>query len=224
MVALFVLATFLFFLAIDSLVQRSRKNAEASEKVALPEQFMIPRGYFFSPKHTWLELLGTGAVRVGVDDFVRRVVGSIEGVALTPANTIVKQGEPIIVLGKGNRSLSFASPISGRIVEVNELLRRSPKILESDPYIAGWVAVVEPENLGEEIKTLTIAEDAVRWLRREVSRFRDFIQDHTTQLVLAPAGRTMLDGGIPMCGALEHADLGAWKAFEQEFLAPAKTL
>ena len=220
MVALFVIATFLLFIAIDWAVERSKRKAVAP--VPAPEQFTIPMGYFFSPRHAWLKLLNSGMVKIGIDDFVQKVVGGIDSVAITPAGTSVNQGEPLIVLGKGGRSLSFVSPVSGKIVEVNEKLRQAPELLKSEPYASGWVAIVEPEDLGSQIKGLAFAEEATQWLRREISRLRDFMQVHTLQPAFATNGPTMLDGGVPVSGVLEQADTGTWKDFQKEFLTPAK--
>ena len=44
---------------------------------------------------------------------------------------------------------SVISPVSGRIVKVNEELAESPEIINEDPYGKGWIAVVEIENSSE---------------------------------------------------------------------------
>jgi glycine cleavage system H protein len=216
MVALFIIATFLFFLGIDYLIQRKRKPIEAVGRASPPaERFVIPRGYFFSPKHAWVELLGTGYAHVGIDDFIQKVVGAIDGIRAVPENTVVRRGDPILTIVQNGRELTIPSPISGRVLEVNNLLMQSPELLRKDPYVAGWVARIEPESLGTELKTLNLAEEAANWLRQEVARFRDFITVRTPQLA---TGVTMLDGGVPMVGVLQGAEENVWKDFEQEFL------
>jgi glycine cleavage system H protein len=220
MVALFIIATFLFFIGIDYLIQRRQKSAEAIARARpLPERFIIPRGYFFSPKHVWVEVLRTGSARVGIDDFVQKVVGAIDGIRAVPVNTNVKRGDPILTIVQNGRELTVTSPISGRVLEVNEQLLHAPELLRQDPYLAGWVARIEPENLGTELKTLNLAEEAANWLKQEVARFRDFITVRTPQLA---TGTTMLDGGVPMIGALQGAEENVWRDFEQEFLMAAR--
>lgn len=217
MVALFVIATFFVFLLVDYLVQRKAQPAAAKVPVRKGhERFVIPRGYFFSPKHAWLEILNTGNARVGIDDFVQKIVGSIESVRLVPERVAVKRGEPILTLKQNGRELSIPSPISGKVLAVNQVLARSPELLTQDPYLAGWIATIQPENLSAEVKLMSVAEEAAAWLRQEVARFRDFINARTPQLA---AGATMLDGGVPVLGALQGADSAVWKEFEQEFLS-----
>lgn len=220
MVALFIIVTFLFFLGIDYLIQRKRKPAEEIGRVSpRKDRFVIPRGYFFSPKHAWVELLGTGQARVGIDDFIQKVVGTIDGIRAVPVNTVVKRGDPILTIRQNGRELTIASPISGRVLEVNDQLLQTPELLRQDPYLAGWVARIEPESLGTELKTLNLAEEAANWLRNEVARFRDFITARTPQLA---TGTTMLDGGVPMTGVLQGAKEDVWRDFEQEFLMASR--
>jgi len=216
MVALFVIATFLTFLAIDFLVHRKTQTVEARQRASpQPERFLIPRGYFFSPKHVWLELLGSGTVRVGIDDFIQKVIGAIDEIRLVPASSVVKRGDPILTLKQNGRELSITSPLSGKVLVSNDLLEKSPELLKQDPYLAGWVATILPENLSAEVKQLNVAEDAATWLRKEVARFRDFINVRSPRLA---AGVTMLDGGIPILGVLQGAEATVWKEFEREFL------
>jgi hypothetical protein len=62
---------------------------------------------------------------------------------------------------------------------------------------------------------LSIADETAAWLRQEIARFRDFINVRTPQLA---TGVTMLDGGVPMVGALQGAEESVWRDFEREFL------
>jgi glycine cleavage system H protein len=41
------------------------------------------------------------------------------------------------------------SPVSGRVLEVNEELSETPEIINEDPYGKGWIAVIELENPSE---------------------------------------------------------------------------
>ena len=39
------------------------------------------------------------------------------------------------------------SPVPGEIVEVNEALEASPELVNSDPYVDGWLFAVKPDSL-----------------------------------------------------------------------------
>jgi glycine cleavage system H lipoate-binding protein len=159
-----------------------------------------------------------GDARIGVDDFAQKVIGTIERIDIAPLGSEIKKGETLLKVKHGNRMLSIPSPISGKILTVNDSLLASPDRLHQDPYLAGWVAVIVPTNISADLRFLTIADEAAKWLRKEVSRFRDFIKAQSQIGVPVPAGVTMLDGGAPLSGVLEQFNENTWNAFQNEFL------
>jgi glycine cleavage system H protein len=114
--------------------------------------------------------------------------------------------------------LSIPAPITGKVLTLNDSLLASPNRLHEDPYIAGWVTVITPKNISSELHFLAIADEAAKWLKKEVSRFRDFIKGQSQIGVPAVAGATMLDGGAPLSGVLEQFNEDTWNAFQKEFL------
>lgn len=225
MVALFVLASILLFVLIDLFVQRVQRRKEALAprpvKVPVADKFLVPRGYFLSRGHSWIELLFSGNARVGVDDFVQKLVGTIDGLRVAPVDSQIAKGEPLFTISREGRTLSIPSPLSGRIVEINSELLRQPSALNSDPYVSGWGVVIEPTALASELRLLSIADGAASWLRGEVTRFRNFIKESASRMSASPlpAGVTLLDGGTPVAGVLRMTDEKTWKDFQQEFLS-----
>ncbi|RPI01712.1 MAG: hypothetical protein EHM64_15280 [Ignavibacteriae bacterium] len=219
MVALFVIATILLCVGIELLRDRAkqRKMAPAAVQVQA-DRFLLPKGFFISKAHTWVELTFAGEARIGVDDFAQKVIGAIERITVAPLGSEIKKGDTLITVSHGNKLLSIPAPITGRVLTVNDSLIADPDRLHQDPYIAGWLAVVAPKNISSELSFLKIADDAAKWLRKEVSRFRDFIKVQSQIGMPAPAGATMLDGGAPLSGVLEHCQENTWHAFQQEFL------
>jgi glycine cleavage system H protein len=223
MVVLFVIGTIVVSILIEYFLQRSKQHrtstATAASRAVSTDKFLLPRGYFFNHSHTWIEILFSGNARVGVDDFVQKIVGNINTINVLPTGSEVKKGGQLFTLHQENRTLSFTAPISGRIVELNTALLQSPSSLKDDPYFEGWVALIEPRNIASEIRLLTVADEAADWLRHELQRFRDFITsipaaDETPTL----SGATLHDGGMPMRSVLEHADTQTWESFQQQFL------
>ena len=219
MVALFVVATILLCVGIELLRDRARqRKAEPSAAHIPADRFFLPKGFFVSKAHTWVELTFSGEARVGIDDFAQKVIGSIDRIEVAPLKKELNKGDTLLTVAHGNRVLSIPAPISGTVLTVNESLFDSPQILHQDPYVAGWVAVIVPKNISTELRLLAIADDAAKWLRKEVSRFRDFIKEQAQIGVPMPAGVTMLDGGAPLNGVLERFNENTWDAFQKEFL------
>ncbi|MCU0727859.1 MAG: hypothetical protein MUE73_19045, partial [Planctomycetes bacterium] len=70
-------------------------------------------------------------------------------------------------------------------------------------------------RLSLELKTLHIAEEAVAFMKREASRFRDFLLESFRAV---PAMATLPDGGVPADGVLACLPTDVATAFEDEFL------
>ncbi len=219
MVALFVVATILLCVGIELLRDRTKQRKEAPSTAQIAaDQFFLPKGFFISKAHTWVELTFAGEARVGVDDFAQKVIGSIDRIEVAPLNKELNKGDTLFTVAQGNRVLSIPAPISGKILAVNESLLASPKMFHQDPYVAGWVAVIVPKNISAELHLLAIADDAAKWLKKEVNRFRDFVKEQAQIGVPVPAGATMLDGGAPLNGVLGQFNENTWNAFQKEFL------
>ena len=224
MVALFVIGTIVVSILIEYFLQRSKQRrvskAVTASRAVSTDKFLLPRGYFFNHGHAWIEILFSGNARVGIDDFVQKIVGNINAIDVLQAGTEVKKGETLFTLRQENRTLSFTAPISGKIVELNTALLQSPSLLKNDPYFEGWVALIEPRNIASEIRLLTVADEAAEWLRHELRRFREFITSTpTADGIPTLSGATLHDGGMPMRSVLERADSETWESFQQQFLS-----
>ena len=84
--------------------------------------------------------------------------------------------------------------------------------------------MVEPSDLASDIKVMRIAEEAKGWLKQELRRFREFVEESvrptTLESELSVAGATLLDGGAPAAGLLGRVGPETWRAFEERFLCP----
>ena len=54
-------------------------------------------------------------------------------------------------------------------VEVNEKIQEKPELVNSDCYGKGWVAVIKPTNLEENLPNLISGADAIRaWVEQDI--------------------------------------------------------
>jgi glycine cleavage system H protein len=224
MVAIFVVLTILVLVSIDAGIERARRRRLA--KAGAPESFpalrriqgmaeglALPMGLFVHRGHTWAEVYPSGSVRVGLDDFARRALGRLDGVAALRPGERVAQGEAMLTLEQGGRRVGLPAPVSGVIEAVNEALLENPETLEKDPYRKGWAYVLRPSRLGQEVQGLKVGEAARAWLEEEARRFADWVTGLGATLAM-----TMPDGGTPVVGALAYLDDAAWGDFQRRFL------
>jgi glycine cleavage system H protein len=80
----------------------------------------------------------------------------------------VRRGEPFGTLESVKSVSDLISPLTGKVVEVNDRASSSPEIINEDPYGEGWLILIEPEKLEDELKTLMTFEQAVEWYRSVV--------------------------------------------------------
>jgi glycine cleavage system H lipoate-binding protein len=229
MVPILVVLTIVAFVLADLALQwlRARKPAPAraaagAADLLLPqlqaERFTLPAGLFFHRGHTWANLLFSGQVKVGVDDFLQKLLGHIDAVTLPPQGVEVKAGQPFAMLRQGERSIPLLSPVDGVVCAVNAEVAKTPSVVKRDPYTRGWLVAIQPRDLAANLAGLSVGERGVTWLRGELSRVREFLQGlmagHQDHLV----GATAADGGLSADGLLEHLDDAAWAEFETRFL------
>src|SRR3970282_2624056 len=58
-------------------------------------EFNVPAGIFVSRNHTWVNIEMNGTARIGIDDFVRKIIGTIDQVALPKLNKEIEKGDPL---------------------------------------------------------------------------------------------------------------------------------
>jgi CheY-like chemotaxis protein len=177
-------------------------------------EFGLPGGVFISAGHVWANVTVPGMVRVGVDDFARKMIGRIDGIELPAKGAAVARGEPIFRLRQGERTAVFCAPVSGTVHEINAELPHHIEWLVNRPYEKGWVCSLKPARLADELGLLRIGEKAAEWYQEEIARLRRMVGG--APAADEPAGMPAR-GGLAE-GQLEGADEATWTRFAQEFL------
>jgi glycine cleavage system H protein len=227
MAALFMVFLLVAFLVTDIIYRRVQAKkvtvaAPAAERIPIPfdlqlEKLALPGGLFFYQGHTWAKLDTSGNVKVGLDDFVQKIIGRIDGIKPRKVGDSIFQGDKIFTIEQGKRKAEFNSPVDGVIDSINEAIVSNPKVIKENPYENGWIYSIKPTNLPTNIKSLSIAEDALAWLKKEVQKFREFIAEQFVDDKML--GKTLADGGVPVEGVMEHMDDFSWMKLQEEFLA-----
>ncbi len=219
MTVIFVIATILSFLTIDWFIQRSRKTSSATapaKQKAAPVHARTPEGIFFTPSHTWLNLFPSGKVRMGIDDFIARLMDSPEITLLKQSGETVHKGDPLLQCKENGHTVIVRSPIDAEIIDANLELASHPEYLKNLLFSQGWAYTLKPQRFTD-LKTLLLGTETRVWMQREYARLRDFFAS-AQGLALAPA--TLQDGGPPVSGAMKNMSDDMWKQFESDFLTP----
>jgi glycine cleavage system H protein len=222
MVAIFVLFTFLLFIAIDMLVLKIQKKKHpafqgrspiADLAVFTKEFFQAPLELFLSKGHTWAQKNESGLIKVGIDEFILKALGKVTLIKTAEAGQSVKKGDILFEGTVNNKVLNFRSPVEGTVKFIN------PNILNrriTDPYGDDWGLLLAANNFAEEKNSLFTGNDLKSFLNKEFSRLKDFLHAHTLRPELA--GATMLDGGNVVEGAISSISEKGIEEFEKDFL------
>ncbi|MBT8057848.1 MAG: response regulator [Gammaproteobacteria bacterium] len=166
----------------------------------------VPAGAFVSPQHAWMRIELTGAVRIGLDDLVRKVFANIDQVELPAIGHKIGRGETLFSIIYGDYALSIPSPISGTVLAVNSEHADHPEWLAIKPFELSWMCRLEPSNLAEELSGLKIGPEVLKWYQQELDRYGE---------LASQAGREAADRA-----AAETREAGSGKAGKQaELLA-----
>ena len=131
----------------------------------------------------------------------------------------IKKGETLFTIHQGNKSIRIKSHINGVVERVNSDVVSNPALLSEDSLNNSWAVEVKPRNIINDIGNLFLSEKANNWMKNELTRLRDFLnQNQPAEGLLA----TSQDGGIPVEGIMENYDRDLWLQFEKEFLASSK--
>jgi len=140
-------------------------------------EFSIPGGVFISKNHTWVSMNQEGIAKVGIDDFAKKLVGKISSVELPNLGMNVKAGQPLFTIKQGSRIITFNSPVTGKVSQVNTLLKDNIDALDVTPYERNWVCALDAENLDNEIKEMHIGKSAVAFFQEDIEKFKTLFMD-----------------------------------------------
>jgi glycine cleavage system H protein len=108
-----------------------------------------PEDLKYTKDHEWARPNGK-LVTVGITDYAQDHLGDVVYVELPKVGEQVKKGEPFGVVESTKAVSELFSPVTGKVVEVNDPLVDGPETINEDPYEEGWmiqVEVSEPKDL-----------------------------------------------------------------------------
>lgn len=133
--------------------------------------YEMPDEMYFHKEHTYAKLEEDGRVRVGMTEFYAKNAGDTAYVDLPFEGDEVGQGETLGKLQSSKWIGKVLSPVSGTVSEVNMDLEGDALLINRDPYGAGWIALLEPTTLEEDLAALLHdPADLEEWLRGEIQK------------------------------------------------------
>ena len=122
-----------------------------------------PEGLLYNKDNSWIKIEGDIAT-VGIIEVAAKKVKEFIFIKLPEKGKTIKKGEIYISLEAVKWSGHLESPVSGKIVEVNEKLFDEPSKINKDPY-GSWIMKVKLSKK-EELKELMNNKEAKKYYGR----------------------------------------------------------
>ena len=124
---------------------------------------MIPTDRKYTREHDWV-MIENGVAALGITDHAQEALGDIVYVELPEIDSEIAIGDDYTTVESVKAASPVASPVAGRIVEVNEELDEKPELLNEDAY-GQFIAKIEVTEIDE--AALLTAEEYEAFLAEE---------------------------------------------------------
>jgi len=115
----------------------------------------IPGDLKFLRSHEWARVDDNGRVTVGISDHAQGQLGDLVYVELPNVGDQVEANASCAVVESVKAASDIYSPVSGKIVAVNQALSDKPETINEDAWGDGWIFAVQPDDLGQLDELLT---------------------------------------------------------------------
>jgi len=150
-----------------------------------------------------------GDVLVGMDEFAQSVIGTVDAVALPRLLRRVAQGGVAWHVLHGDRKLKMVSPVSGWVIEKNEMVLNNPTLINTSPYGDGWLFKVRPTKLSPQLHNLLTGKSVYEW--------QDHVRAQLSRFFSATPALMYQDGGVIVESLSERCSDEEWKGVTTEF-------
>lgn len=101
----------------------------------------------YTEEHEWLRV-EDGLVTVGITEHAATALGDVVFVELPEPETMVAQGDEIVVIESVKAASDILAPLDGEIVAVNAALADNPALVNEDPLGEAWFFKMKVDDLG----------------------------------------------------------------------------
>jgi glycine cleavage system H lipoate-binding protein len=171
--------------------------------------FQLADDIYYHEGHTWAKPEYGGQIRVGLDDFARKMLGKFGSIDLPEIGHEVQQGTASFHVRRNGEVADILSPVDGIVSRVNERIAENPDLIKASPYEEGWLFVIEPTKLKKNLKALYYGEHAENFMGEEAERLWAMADEEL---------RIAADGGASVDDVFEAIGGKSWKAFVKAFL------
>jgi glycine cleavage system H protein len=168
---------------MDELLKQEDEMEKDDQKVVFPDRldyeiykkdkfiFRLPNGdFYFNENDCWAFVSGKFA-RIGVTDFVQQSLSDIMFFTPPTVGSEIEQFGELGTVESGKAVFEVVSPVSGKIIAVNDELSSAPELINQNPYEKGWIADIELTDFDSDKELLLDFDGYFKILKRKVDEF-----------------------------------------------------
>ena len=125
----------------------------------------IEKGLMYSKDHEWVRVEGN-RVFIGITEYAQNALGDIVFVELPEIGIELKAGDTLGVVESVKSASDIYTPVSGKVVEVNEDLTKNPENINKYPY-KSWIAAIESDDFSSDLDNLMDAAEYEEYCSKE---------------------------------------------------------
>jgi len=124
----------------------------------------VPEDLYYTKEHEWVKI-ENDRCRVGITDYAQHSLHEVVYVDLPNIGKALTQNSIFGTVESVKAVSELYSPVSGEVMERNEKLVDSPELVNQQPYGGGWIVVVKPSRLQDDLKALLDAKAYASFLQ-----------------------------------------------------------
>jgi glycine cleavage system H protein len=116
----------------------------------------------YSIEHVWVKTISGNLAVIGISDKLQMLISNIDHIVIPMVGDKVTRNQSFTYIEGGKMSVELPSPVSGEITDRNAIVLATNRAflgpINTDPYVQGWMLVINLSN-PEELKSLLTAEE-----------------------------------------------------------------
>ena len=108
----------------------------------------FPEGLKYSKEHEWVLVEGETAT-IGITEYAQEELGDIVYVELPEVGEKIVKDDPFGAVESVKAVSDVFAPVSGTVLEVNDMLPDNPETINDDAYGDGWMIRVELTDMDD---------------------------------------------------------------------------
>lgn len=139
----------------------------------MKKQFDFRSDRFYNSNHLWCKHDGNDLIIVGMDELGLDSLGELAYLALPSIGSEVEMGKVMGSMEAAKMTGELIAPLSGVVVERNDLVLENPLLVNEHPHDEGWLIKIEPTHWKKESTTMFSGERLKPWVKEEIERFEN---------------------------------------------------